>query len=162
MIEESNLPEVVARELVPSRLPEVVDEGGRKVLRPDILQMVTQLASLAQLARVRKAVESIEDQMERAPVGRMRPYERTISGSEIERWEVKSERWVGRPCTSATIYNDGPDSAWVCLNDIRDGFQEVKEGESIDFDFHGNALIERFFFYSTFDGTANLRIPLEY
>ncbi|GAI50864.1 unnamed protein product, partial [marine sediment metagenome] len=86
-------------------------------------------------------------------------YTRTITGDTIQRWGVKSK--VERKCNSATVYNDGPDSVFVCLNDIRDGFQEIKKGESLDFDFR-SPKIERFFFKSTSSGTANLRIPLEY
>lgn len=121
---------------------------------------------MEELGEIMMAIGSLtakmEQQMERAPVGRMRPYTKTITGDTIQRWEVKSPKWVGRKCTCATIYNDGPDSVYVCLNDIRDGFQEVKEDESLPFDFHGNPLIERFFFKSTSDGEASLRIPLEY
>lgn len=102
----------------------------------------------------------MEQQMERAPVGRMRPFEKSITGDTVQRWEVIDD--VGRKCTCATIYNDGPDSVYVCLNDLRDGFQEVKEDESLPFDFHGNPLIERFFFKATSSGEARLRIPLEY
>lgn len=143
-------------------IPEVVDEEGNKVVGPEleaVTQLVTQFSQLAQLARIRKAVERQADQMEKIPEGRMRPFPKTVTGSEIERWEVIDD--VGRKCNSGTVYNDGPNSAWVCLNDIRDGFQEVKEGESLDFSFK-HPVIERFFYYSTGSGTANLRIPLEY
>ena len=107
-----------------------------------------------------KLTAKMEAQMERAPVGRMRPLKKTVTGDSIVMWEAIGG--VGRKCTCATIYNDGPDSVYVCLNDLRDGFQEVKEDESLPFDFHGNPLIERFFFKSTSDGEASLRIPLEY
>lgn len=102
----------------------------------------------------------MEAQMEKAPVGAMRPFEKTISGDTIVRWEIIDD--VGRKCTCATVFNDGPDDVYVCLNELRDGFQRVEANESLPFDFYGNALIERFFFKSTADGTASLRIPLEY
>lgn len=104
----------------------------------------------------------MEAQMEKVPVGVMKPYTKTITGDTIQRWEVKSPKWVGRKCTSASIYSDGPDSIYICLNDIRNGFAERKQGESIDFDFHGEPAIERFFFKSVADGSCNLRIALEY
>lgn len=102
----------------------------------------------------------MEAQMEKAPVGAMRPFEKTISGDTIVRWEIIDD--VGRKCTCATVFNDGPDDVYVCLNELRDGFQRVEANESLPFDFHGNALIQRFYFKSSADGTANLRIPLEY
>lgn len=105
-------------------------------------------------------IAKMEGQMERAPEGRMRPFKKTITGDTVEMWKVVED--VGRECTSATVYNDGPDPVYVCLNDIRDGFQEVRINESLPFNFHGNPLIERFFFKSTSGGEAALRIPLEY
>lgn len=155
----------MAKDLVPvekSIIPEVVDEEGNKIVGPEmeaVTQVVTQLAQVAQLARIRKTLERQEEMMEKIPEGRMRPFKKSITGDTPEMWKVIDD--VGRKCNSATVYNDGPDSAYVCLNDIRDGFQEVKEGESLDFDFR-SPKIERFFFKSTADGTANLRIPLEY
>ena len=118
---------------------------------------------LEELGEVMMAIGGLtakmESQMEKIPEGRMRPFEKTITGDTVERWEVIDD--VGRKCSSATVYNDGPDSCWVALKEIRDGFQEVKQGESLDFSFK-HPIIERFFFKSTSDGAANLRIPLEY
>jgi len=153
-----------SKELVPvgKFIPEVVDEDGYKIVGPEleaVAQLVTQMAQVAQLARIRKAVETQASQMERISEGRLRPFEKTITGSTIERWEVIDD--VGRKCNSGTVYNDGDDSVWVCLNDIRDGFEEIKKDENLDFSFK-HPVIERFFFKSTSGGTANLRIPLEY
>lgn len=118
---------------------------------------------MEELGEIMMAIGSLtakmEAQMEKIPEGRMRPFEKTITGDSVQRWEVIDD--VGRKCSSATVYSDGPDSCWVCLNDIRDGFQEIKPGESLDFSFK-HPVIERFFFKCTSDGTANLRIPLEY
>lgn len=156
---------VESKELVPvekSIIPQVVDDEGKRIVGPEleaVTQLVTQMAQVAQLARIRKTLERQEAQMEKIPEGVMRPFIKTITGDTIEMWKVTKD--VGQKCNSGTIYNDGPDSAWVCLNDIRDGFQEVKEGESLDFSFK-HPVIERFFFYSTADGEASLRIPLEY
>lgn len=133
---------------------------------PDVLQTIylDEIAGrLEELGELTRALGSLvlrmENQMEKIPQGRMRPFEKAITGNTIERWDVIED--VGRECNSATVYNDGPDSVWVCLNDIRDGFQEVKESESLDFDFK-HPVIRMFFFKSTTEGTANLRIPLEY
>jgi hypothetical protein len=106
-------------------------------------------------------IQKMEAQQERIPQGRMRPFTKSITGDTVEVWEVYEEDVVGRPCTSASIYSDGPDSVWVALEDLRDGFQEIKEGESLDFSFK-HPIIKRFFFKSTAGGTANLRIALEY
>lgn len=156
---------MTSKELVPVQkkfTPAIVDEEGNKIVGPElesVTQLVTQMAQVAQLARIRKTLERQEAQMEKIPEGRLRPFEKTVTGDTIERWEVIDD--VGQKCSSGTVYNDGPQSCWIALNDIRDGFQEVKEGESLDFSFK-HPVIERFFFYSTAAGTASLRIPLEY
>jgi len=140
---------------------------------PDVLQVVylDEIAGrLEELGELTKALGSLvlrmEAQMEKIPEGRMRPYTKTITGDTITRWEVKSEKWVGRPCSSATIYNDGnesdtDESVYVCLNDVRDGFQEIKVAESLDFNFR-SPKIERFFFKAQAGSSANIRIALEY
>ena len=133
---------------------------------PDVLQTIylDEIAGrLEDLGELLKALGSLtlrmEQQMEKIPVGRMRPFEKPITGDTVERWEVIDD--VGRKCSSATVYNDGPNEVYICLGDLRDGFQEIKQGESLDFSFK-HPVIERFFFKSTSDGEANLRIPLEY
>ena len=156
---------MTSKDLVPTRksiIPEVVDEEGNRIVGPEmeaVTGLVTQMAQVAQLARIRKTLERQEAQMEKIPEGRLRPFEKTVTGDTMERWEVIDD--VGQKCSSGTVYNDGPQSCWIALNDIRDGFQEVKKGESIDFSFK-HPVIERFFFYSTAAGEASLRIPLEY
>lgn len=157
-----------SKELIPTQksiIPEVVDEEGNRIVGPEleaVTSLVTQLAQVAQLARIRKATEAQLAQMEKAPVGVLESIEKTITGDTPVRLEVKSPKWVGQPCTSASIHNDGDDDVWIKLNDPRRRWQRVKMDESLDFDFHGHPLIERFYFKSVPGGEANLRIALEY
>jgi hypothetical protein len=120
--------------------------------------------SLEELVNIMKAIGTInqrmEAQMDKAPVGAMRPFEKMIIGETINEWRIIED--IGRPATCATIFNDGDDDVYVCLNELRDGFQRVEANESLPFDFHGHPLIERFFFKSVVGGSASLRIPLEY
>jgi hypothetical protein len=153
-------------ELVPRKtlVPQVVDQDGKPVTGPaleSVTQLVTQMASLANLARIRKAVERQSEVMEEVSAGHMRPFPLTIEGSDIWLWQVKDDDVVGKICYTASIVNDGPDSCYAALNDLREGFHEIKSGESMDFDFK-KPRIERFFFKSTDGGTAALRVVLEY
>ena len=152
------------RESLPRAHPSEREKPGP--VSPEVLQTIylDEIAGrLEELGVILTALGSLtlrmEQQMEKISVGRMRPFPKTITGDTIERWEVIDD--VGRKCNSATIYNDGPESVYIALNDIRDGFQEIKEGESLDFSFK-HPVIEMFFFKSTSGGTASLRIPLEY
>jgi len=111
-----------------------------------------------------KLTAKMEAQMEKIPEGRMRPFSKTITGDAIVRWEIIDD--IGRKCSSATIYNDGnasdtDESVYVCLNDVRDGFQEIKAAESLDFTFR-SPKIERFFFRAQAGSSCSLRIALEY
>ncbi len=136
-------------------------------LQAEVLQYVVldeiagRLDELGQLtAAMTRLLGVMEASMERTVVGKLKPKQKLIAGDAIQKWEIVDE--VGFACCSATIYNDGGDSVWVALNDMRDGFQELKADESMDLDFHGKPVIERMFFYTTPGGEANLRIPLEY
>lgn len=154
-------------EILP-KIREIFPPGKEKPgpLSPDVLQTILldeitgRLEELGDLTKAMgQLVFKMETEMEKVPQGRMRPFAKSITGDAIDRWEVIDD--IGFRCTSATVYNDGPNDVYVCLNEIRDGFQEIKEGESLDFDFHSPKIF-RFFFKSTATGTANLRIPLEY
>lgn len=139
--------------------PGPVDMGVlQTVLLDEIAGRMEELGDI--MIAIGKLTARMESQMEKAPVGAMRPFEKTITGDTIERWEILDD--VGRPCTCATVYNDGDDDCYVCLNDLRDGFQRLEVNESLPFDFHGHPLISRFFFKSVAGGSASLRIPLEY
>lgn len=163
---EETLPAVREKTPKPKRIWPPAEREKLGPVSPDVLQtiLLDEIAGrLEDLGELIKALGSLtlkmEQQMEKIPEGRMRPFEKSITGNTVEMWEVIDD--VGRKCNSATVYNDGPNEVYICLNDIRDGFQEIKEGESLDFSFK-HPVIERFFFKSTSDGTANLRIPLEY
>lgn len=155
------IPEVMPRRTLP-RLATSPKPGPLEIQEVQIIYLDEIAGRLEELGELLATLTRLAERMDRAPAGRARPFQLAITGSTIVEWKVKSPSLVGRPCTAATIFNDGPDAVWIALNEIRDGFQQVNMGEAYPIDFHGHALIEDLFFYSTDGGTANLRIPLEY
>jgi HAMP domain-containing protein len=139
--------------------PGPVDMGVLQTILLD--EIAGRLDELQEVAiAIGRLVQKQESQMDKAPVGVMRPFTKTITGDTIVEWRVYED--VGQNCTSATVYSDGPDDCYICLNDLRNGFQKLEANENLSFDFHGHPLIATFFFKSVVGGSCSLRIPLEY
>lgn len=128
------------KELVPTEksLPEVVDETGKKIVRPDILQVVTQMAQLGQLAKIRKSLEKEE-----------------FEGVEDQRWLNATDRlqWIGlikrypnTPWISAFFTNYGPDLVRIAINETYDEF-ELLINETVTVDrSHADERIRRIYY----------------
>lgn len=104
---------------------QVMDEG-RRVVRPDVVQSITQLASLAQLVRIRKALEKESTQ------GRLDT--RDISATEQQGYIDLVDRVPWTPWASAFIANDGPDTVRVAINDPV-SFMEIRVNETRSLDY---------------------------
>lgn len=144
------------KELVPSKqfIPEVVDESGKKVIRPDILQAVTQLASLAQLARIRKSLEKEEFEGKVDTI--------TLSVTPKQSCLNLLDRWHYTALISAYFVNDGPDTAYIAINEPY-AWLKIKENETRTVD-HTKAdkRIERIYHKCDPGETASVRIEGEY
>lgn len=126
-------------------------------------ELCGRLADLTELtATLKDLIAKIESEMEKAPQGVMRPFTETITANEDnpQKWEVA--KYIGQNASYAIVDNRGANSVWVCLNDIRNGFKEMRANESIKFDYRGHALIERFFFYVARGVSVDIEITLEY
>jgi len=116
------------------------------------------------IATLTALTAKMEREQEKAPAeGRMRPFTETITATQDnpEKWSVSSHI-LRDACSYAIVDNRGDNSVWVCLNDLRDGFKEIRKNESIKFDYVGHSWIERFFFYVSAGASANIEITLEY
>ena len=89
-------------------VPEVVDETGKKVLRPDILQMVTQMAQLAQLARIRKSLEKEHFEGKKDS--------RTLNATDQLQWIDLIDHFPNKPWATASFFNDGPNRAYISFD----------------------------------------------
>lgn len=144
------------KELVPRKqlIPDVVDDSGKKVLRPDILGVVTQLASLGQLARIRKSLEKEEFE------GKVDTP--TLSVTSKQSCLNLLDRWHYSALITAYFVNDGPDTAYVAINEPY-AWLEIKNGETRTVN-HTKAdkRIERIYHKCDVGETASVRIEGEY
>jgi hypothetical protein len=157
----SNLPRLKPETLTP----------GTAAINPQALTIILldelcgRLADLTELTTALTALTArMEHQMEKAPAeGKMRPFTDTITATQNnpKKWSVH-HHILRDACSYAIVDNRGNNSVWVCLNDVRDGFKEVRQNESIKFDYAGHSQIERFFFYVAAGASTDVEITLEY
>jgi len=87
-------------------IPQVkVIEDGKEIVRPDVIQAITQLATLGQLTKIRKSLEKEEFEGKEDP--------RTLNATdEIQSIDLNLfTPWIG-----AYFVNDGPDPVRISIN----------------------------------------------
>lgn len=150
----------MTNELLPikrSIIPEVVDETGRKITGPEmesVTGLVTQLASLAQLARIRKALE--REQFE----GKVDTI--TLSATDEMACLNLLDRWHYTALISAYFANDGLNTAYIAINEPYAWLKiKINETRTVD---HTKAdrRIERIYYKCDPGETASIRIEGEY
>jgi hypothetical protein len=150
----------MTNELLPvkrSIIPEVVDEEGRKITSPEmeaVTGLVTQLASLAQLARIRKSLEKEEFE------GRLA--KKTLSVTDSPQWINLLEESPHKAWITATFYNDGGDTAYIAINKDYD-YIELRDTEELPIDFSKADERIRLIYYKCNPGeTASVRAVGKY
>lgn len=127
-------------ELLPvkrSLIPEVVDETGRKITGPEmetVTGLVTQMAQLAQLARIRKSIEKEEFE------GKIDS--RTLIATDQLQWIDLIDRHPNTPWATAAFFNDGNPAlppgtnvpVHIGINDMNP-FATLNTGDQIPADF---------------------------
>ncbi|GAH73931.1 unnamed protein product, partial [marine sediment metagenome] len=150
----------MAKELVPVKkalIPEVVDETGKAVTGPEmeaVTGLVTQLAQVAQLARIRKALE--REQFK----GRVDTP--TLSVTSKQSCLNLLDRWHYSALITAYFVNDGPDTAYIAINEPYAWLKiKINETRTVD---HTKAdkRIERIYHKCDAGETASVRIEGEY
>jgi len=128
----------------------VVDDEGREIVRPDVVQAITQLASLGQLARIRKSLEKEEFQ------GRVDS--RTLGATDKQVCLDLREEWYYSPWAAAFFINDGPDTAYLAINDPF-AWLELKADETRSIDrTKADRRIERLYYKCDPGETASVRV----
>lgn len=102
----------------------VLDQQGREVVRPDVVQMVTQLSQLAQLTRLRRLEES------KIP-SHTETFEHTVSDEDFT-------LYLSPPWISVSVVNRGADAVHIEVNS--GGRIPVKADIPADEDFEYNAV----------------------
>lgn len=132
----------------------VVDDEGREIVRPDVIQAVTQLASLAQLARIRKSLEKEEFQGKQDS--------RTLSATDSYHVEDLVKEYPFVPWATASFVNDGPDAVYIGIN-RQAGAAKLESGESHTVDFgKADRRIELIYYWTDAGETASVRVVGKY
>lgn len=162
MAYQERLPSVVTRrELDALNIP-VVDEEGKEIVRPDVVQAVVQLASLAQLARIRKSLEKEE-------------FEGKVDSKTLDAtdrpWGVDLvSQPPYRAWSTASFFNDGdistspPGETTVYISINRPSYPvTLKYGESYSVDFtKADRRIEFIYYWCALGETASVRAVGKY
>lgn len=138
-------------------VPEIVDEDDNKVVGPEmeaVLGMVTQMAQLAQLARIRKSLEGAEFEGISD--------ERVLSASGTPKVVDLIRDYPYRPWITAYFVNDGTDSVRIKIN--RDGrYFTLYENETRTVDrAKAKQRIELIYYECAVGETASVRVTGEY
>jgi hypothetical protein len=117
-------------ELLPvvKHLPiQVVDENGREIVRPDVIQTVTQLATLAQLVKIRR---SLEREHIKGGVDK-----RVLNATEELQFIDLLKEWPYTPWATAHFWNTkGPNSVIIAVN--KRNYETILEkGDDEEMDF---------------------------
>lgn len=138
-------------------LPDVVDDTGAKVVGPEleaITNLTVKFAQLAQLAKIRKAVEQQNFQGIEDP-------RNAIAVTDEEQW-IDLRSAPKYPWISMFVYNDGPKTVYIAINDPTLPIRVVpKSTRTFD---HANSpkKIEMVYYYCNPGETATLDIIGQY
>lgn len=149
-----NLPVILnPKELNLSNI-KVVDEEGREIIRPDVITAITQLASLAQLSKIRKSLEKEEYQGAQDS--------RTLSATDVYQVVDLVRNFPSIPWATASFVNDGPDTVYIGINrQARPAI--LLDGEDYKADFtKADRRIELIFYWCDAGETASVRVVGKY
>jgi len=124
---ESTLPSIITPSELNLHGVKVVDDGGKEIVRPNVLQAVVQLAILGQLARIRKSIEKEEFEGKKDS--------RTLAATDQLQWIDLIDRFPNTPWATATFVNDGPvNRVYIAINDALD-WTPLNVGDRLPVDF---------------------------
>jgi len=131
-------------------LPQIVDKSGKEIIRPDVLQSITQLAQLGQLVKIRKSLEKEEYQ------GKIDT--RVIEATDALGFLDLVNNYPNTPWINVFLINDGPDTVFLSVNG---GSPEIPihKGEDISVDFsQAERRIETILYRCDIGETASVRV----
>lgn len=124
-----------------------VVEGGKNVMRPDVMNFLLLCSIASQAVKIRKYFD------DRTPTGLIQPF--TVPVTAV-RQRVRFP-WAAQ---SATFINDGPDTAriWINSNQRPPHTINLNEVFNIDFEVHK---LKRFYLQCDPGNTASIRVTAQ-
>ena len=142
--------------------PKIIDEEGKEIVRPDVMQAVVQLAQLGQLTKIRKALEKTEESLEKLEFqGELDP--RTLDATDKIQFITFIHEFPYVPWISAFFVNRrGPNAARLAINRPYDQFElGVNETRTIS-RVHADERIRTIFYVCDPGETAEIEATGEY
>ncbi len=134
--------------------PKIIDEEGKEIVRPDVLQAVVQLAQLGQMVKIRKSLEKEEFEGKEDP--------RTLNATDEIQVLSLTDDFPYTPWITAYFINDGPDPVRISLNRPYAQF-ELGMGETITVDrAHADERMNIIFYVCDSGETASVRVIGQY
>jgi len=134
-------------------LPQIVDKSGKEIIRPDVLQSITQLAQLGQLVKIRKSLEKEEYQ------GKIDT--RVIEATDALGFLDLVNNYPNTPWINVFLINDGPDKVYLRINKSEEIKMGVGETRTIDHT-HAEQRIEQVYYKCDEGETASVRVEGHY
>lgn len=136
-----------------TQLPKVIEEG-KEVIRPDIIQAVTQLAQLGQLVKIRRSLQKREFQ------GKVDT--RTLEVTDEIKHIGLINNYPNHPWISAFFINDGPDTVYIGINNPYE-WVEIEKDETRTIDYtHADERIRKVYYKCDPGETASVRVEGHY
>ena len=139
----------------PQPVPEVFDDEGRRVIRPDVISLITQLNIAAQSVKQTNLLQSLYDhEKDLEGDGLIRRMTLAVSDERLNL--LLPELWQ-----SVTIVNDGSNTVYLKINSPYADTIPLNEGESFDHDTKTHK-IRRLFLYCDSGLTSSVRLVGNY
>ena len=141
-------------------VPQVLDDKGNPIVGPAldaVLNRVSSFAMLANMAKIRKAVERPQFQGIVDEITLVCSQTETVTDILNRPLVKNSPPWI-----AATFFNDGPNTAYVGINS-RTNFFTIKVGESHPTDFaRADVRIHTLYYWCDPGNTASVRAKGKY
>ena len=132
----------------------VVDVEGNEIVRPDVLNAVTNIASLAQLVKIRKSLE--RDHIE----GRLD--ERTLSATGTSQYVDLLQAYPNIAYATVSFYNSGLDTVKISVNNPSD-WSSIAINDTLSLDFtKADRRIEVIYYMCDPGNTATVTVKGKY
>lgn len=136
-------------------LPEIVDETGKTLdAGVDVMGLVSKLAELAQLAKIRKSLEK-EDFSGRVDI-------RPLASTDVMQMTEYTLDWPFVPLIGAFIINNGPNDVRIAINEPLDWIDIIVTGTRTISHSHAKRRIDRIYYVCAAAGTAAVVIEGQY
>ncbi|MBA7584011.1 hypothetical protein ES708_25963 [subsurface metagenome] len=147
--------------VTPKITPKIIDEEGKEVVRPDVLEAVVQLAQLGQMVKIRKSLEKVGESLEKEEFeGKLDP--RPLDATDELQFITLIHDFPYTPWISAFFINNGPDTVRIAINRPYEQFELGAHETRTVSRAHAEERIGTIFYVCDPGETASIEVTGEY